>query len=274
MLSEAWAKLLRQNRQQLGLSQRELAQRAGVSAQTLKAYELGLRRPSRTLLASILDALKIDASQHNQILMAAGFAPDSRVLSSTIKGMFDLHQARVEIERYPWPAFLQTDTLEVVAANRTAQRLWGIELDRDFSHHVQRNLLSVASDPRFAERCLNWEEVVGGMISLLKGHPRGPESLDSPSGYFQAVLEQFAAGDPKYLSRLIRLWNRVPAAKPRVRRSYHVLWAEPELGRIRFYCLTSLANHIEGLTFNDWIPQGARGWSALEVLKKGRRPPA
>ena len=49
---------------------------AGVSAETIKAYETGLRQPTRSYLVAILDALKVERHLRNDILVGAGFAPD------------------------------------------------------------------------------------------------------------------------------------------------------------------------------------------------------
>jgi transcriptional regulator with XRE-family HTH domain len=271
MAGNGWQAELREARQALGLSQRALAAAAGVAAQTVKSYELGLRRPSRELLSAILTALKLERTKRNRILMAAGFAPDGLALRpQNADLMFSEQEAAQEAERQRWPAFVLNEVMEVVCANRVAQQLWGVNLGGEFPNSLDRNLLGVASNPRFADRCVNWDEAIGVMISVFKGHHRGAEDLDQPSPYFQTVLQQFLAGDPKYVRRFLSLWETVQPAHAKIRWSYPVVWEEPGIGRMRFHCIASSANEADGLSFNDWIPLDAESWAALEALRRGR----
>src|SRR3990172_7711109 len=119
---------LREARKALRLSQRAVALAAGVSPQTVKAYELGLRRPSRALLTAILDALKVERGERNRILLAAGFAPDGLSLRPRAADLaFSLQEAAAEVGGQPWPDFVASELMEVLAANRVAERLWGTE---------------------------------------------------------------------------------------------------------------------------------------------------
>lgn len=205
--------------------------------------------------------------------MSAGFAPDGlSVRPQAPDLMFTREEAAAEIERYAWPAFVADEFMEVVAANRVAQRLWGVDLRYEFTGPLERNLLTVASNPRFADRCLNWDEAVSVMISVFKGHHRGPEDVESPSAYFEAVLQRLLAGDQKRINRFLSLWDEAPPARPKLRWSYPVLWEEPGVGRLRFHCFMSSANEVDGLSFADWIPIDAAGWDALNIL--ARRPNA
>ena len=270
MAVEEWAAALREARKVLQLSQRALATAAGVSSQTIKAYELGLRRPSRALLSSILDALKLERGARNRILTAAGFAPDGLSLRpQPYELMFTLEEAAAEVERYPWPAFVANELMEVLAANRVAQRLWGVDLLAEFPTPVERNLLNLASKARFAERLANWDEAVKVMIAVLKGHHRGAETLEQPSLYFEAVLREFSKGDKRFVGRFLSSWDNTPPAPPKMRWSYPVVWDAPA-GRMRFHCFVSAANEVDGLSFNDWIPLDGETWRRLALLADRR----
>jgi len=52
--SEGWRTLLREARRRLGITRLELAERAGLSPDTIRAYELGRRRPRRDHLELIV----------------------------------------------------------------------------------------------------------------------------------------------------------------------------------------------------------------------------
>ncbi len=118
-LSE-WSTKLRDARKAVRLSQRVLAERAGVSPSTVKAYELGLRNPSREYLTAILDTLKVEARTRNEILTGAGFAvPDTLFPPDQEPNyFFTVEEAAEEVERCRWPACVVNDVMELVAANQ------------------------------------------------------------------------------------------------------------------------------------------------------------
>ena len=273
MAAQDWSVELRRARKALRLSQRALADLAGVAPQTVKAYEHKLRHPSRALLTAVLDALKLERGGRNQILMSAGFAPDGSQLGPdrTPGYMLTLDEATQMAECCRWPSFVLDEFMEVLAANSAAQRLWGVDLRSEFTGPLDRNLLGVASNPRFADRCVNWSQVVGTMVGVFKGHHRGPETFESPSSYLAQVLEHFLQGDPKYVRRFLRLWEATPPTPHKIRWSYPVVWQEPGIGRLRFDCFVSVANEPDGLAFNDWIPLDADTWVALETIRKAKR---
>ena len=70
-----WSHKLREAREALHLSQRALAEQAGVSPGTVKLYETGRRRTG-PMLTRLLDALKLEQIERNAILVGAGFVPE------------------------------------------------------------------------------------------------------------------------------------------------------------------------------------------------------
>jgi transcriptional regulator with XRE-family HTH domain len=201
-----WCARLEAARKDLRLSRTALAELSGVSAPTIKAYEHGLRHPTRGLLIAILEALKLERNARDSILVDAGLAPDGRFLGpdSFPDYMFTAEEALQHMEELPWPAFIFNEFLEVVVANRIAQRLWGIDLDREFPKPIDRNMLAVSSSPRFAGKVDKWDEMVSVAISVFKGHHRGPEALERLSPYFAEVVQRFSQGSPEYAARLRR----------------------------------------------------------------------
>jgi transcriptional regulator with XRE-family HTH domain len=265
-----WSQILKAARERLGLSRAELALRASLSTETVRAYETGRRRATIQSLPLILDALKLERRERNQALVSAGFAPDGALLGpARAPGYnFTLEEAALEVEQYSWPSVVLNDVMEVVVANRVTQRLWGIDLDREFSDPLDRNLLSVASDPRFAPKVLNWDEAVAHAVSVLKGHHLGPETRpEGSSPYFATVMKRFMAGDPTYVRRFLKVWEDTPPRDPKIRWSYPIVWDEPDVGVLRFHVLVSSCNEPEGLAFNDWIPLDAETWRGLEKIR-------
>lgn len=263
-----WRRLLIQARRLVGVSRQQLADLANLSAETLKSYELGPRRPSRARLTAILDALKLERGARNDILAAAGFVPDGLMLiPGEPRGGFNHEEAAALIDTLRWPAFVLDEFVTVVAANEAAQRLWGVDLRNEFADPVDRNLLSVATNPRFADRCVNWDEAISTVMSVFKRKEWGHlEQLDDPSPIFGAVLERFLAGKPEYVTRLAQVWERTPSTRwdRKMRWSYPVVWKDPQAGVMRFDCTVTVASHADSTNFNDWIPVGPESWAALD----------
>jgi transcriptional regulator with XRE-family HTH domain len=270
-MADEWFVLLTRARAQLNLSQAELAARSHVSLASIKSYETGKRHPSRPYLTAILDALKTGREERNAILNAAGFAIDGMALGPAMYGefMFTPDEAAAEVEKAAWPAFVLGEMMQVVAANAICQRLWGVDLRTEYLEPTERNFLTVASDPKFADRVANWDECVGVIAAVFRGHHRGAEDLESPSPYFNALLERFLEGDPKYVARFLTVWQKTVPRTPKIRWRYPVVWDEPGIGVMRFHAYVSTANEPDGLAFNDWVPVGAESWLALERLRSG-----
>jgi len=251
------------------LAQRDVAEIAGLSVEAVRSYENARRSPSREHLFAILDALRLERSERNAIVAAAGYASDGYELSPwPVRGfMFTPDEAASFIEGYPWPAFLSNDSMEVVAANAAAQRLWSVDLNTEFLDPLERNLLGVASNPRFATRCANLPEILTMMAAVFKGHHRGPESMDAPSPYFASILERFFAGDPARIQPFLQAWQTAVPRTPKIRWEYPIVWDEPGIGTLRFRGMVNPASEPDGLAFNDWIPLDAATWTALDRVK-------
>lgn len=268
-----WFHMLTDARAKLAIDKATLAARAHVSLPSIKAYESGRRHPSRPYLIAILDALKVDRVERSQILGAAGYATDSFELGPWLDSgfMFTIEEATAFIDAHPWPAFLLNEWMGVLAANATAQRLWEVDLLTEFLDPLDRNLLAVASNPRFADRCTNLPEILDVMIAGLKGHHRGAEALDNPSPYIAAVIERFLAGEPKYIEPFLNAWQHAEPTTPKIRWDYPVVWQDPDVGTLRFRGMVGPASEPDGLAINDWIPLDAETWSALNKLQTLRR---
>ena len=270
-----WPVELHEARRSLRISQRELAGRTGLSVAAIGAYERGQRHPRRAHLVAIIEALQLDRGWRNRLLSSAGFAPDGLAVRppNLDEWMFTPDEAAAETEHYRWPAFVLSERGEVLSANASAQRLWGVDLEREFADPLDRIMLSIASNPRFADRCVNWDQAITVMLSAFKAYHRRVETLDEPSPFFDAALQRFLSGDPKYVGRLITLWEKAPATDwpGKIRWSYPVTWDEPEVGRMQFQCIANAANEMDGLSFHDWIPVDGASWDRLDALALARR---
>jgi len=73
--NKSFAAKVRWWRKQRGISQLDLAQRAGISQRHLSFLELGRSRPSRDMIELLASALTVPLREHNALLVAAGYAP-------------------------------------------------------------------------------------------------------------------------------------------------------------------------------------------------------
>ena len=269
-----WNALLTDARKRVHLTRKELAARSATSPDTIKAYEHGQRRATRGRLVAILDAINPDQRSRNDILAGAGFPIESVGVGRRSATRFlTVEEAVAEAERRPWPAFVVNELVEVLAMNRAGRLLWGLPAER-FEHPVERNIITLATDPTFAAHFVNWEEAVGGLVALMKAHWHRAESLDAPSAYLAAVLKYVYAGDRRLVQRFRALWETVPAYFPeKVSWTYSIAWSvAPGGDEIRFVCLANSANEDDAFDIDDWIPADARSFRNLQrALRTARR---
>jgi len=266
-----WNERLRVARSALGLTRRALATQIGVPSDTLRRWEDGSRRPPESKLLALMAALKVPATDANAILEGAGYRPEPTLFPNWRfpNYFYSVRELQGAVEEVPWPEFVLDNNVQIVAANRAAQVIWGVDFQAERARRTraQMNLLGVASDDAFSNRLVNWDECIGVMASVFKGQPRDPESLDTPSAYFNAVLAEFATGSPAFLSRFLKAFAETPAREPKCRWTFRVVWRDDEFGEMNFRGVVSTANERDGLAFNDWVPVDATTWTALENVK-------
>jgi transcriptional regulator with XRE-family HTH domain len=265
--------MLRGLREKEGLSRREVAELADLAPATVKAYELGLRNPSRPMLVKMLDALKADMFTRKEIMAGAGFAPDFQTPSARLpEEWMTLQEATTEIEGSPFPSCLTIEVLEVVAANVLMQRVWEVDFANELHEPFERSFFSMLSRRRVADKILNWDEAVSIVISIVKGHYGGEAAFTQGNPYFAAAVEFFLAGDTEYVQRFLTLWQTVPAQRRKLRFAYPIVWRHSQAGTLRFRAMVNPGDDRGSYTFNDWIPTDAGTVEAiahLATLKDG-----
>ncbi len=266
--SPEWYSLLRDARKGLHLSRRGLAAISGVSEHSIKAYEMARRSPSRSLLVALLNALGLDRIERTQILELAGFATDAEDLRPDRDDYwYTLTEATEAIQAKRWPAYVLGEMMEVFAANDLMLKVWGVSA-REFDDEANRNIVASATDPKFAARIQNWDELVSVGLAVMKGHHRGAQA--SPEGsnpQVSTAMTRFMGGDPRLVAHAFELFEAVEPQYPKIRYSYNVVWDHPTVGILRFEALVTTANDLDGFTFQDYIPLDAETWQRLERLR-------
>jgi transcriptional regulator with XRE-family HTH domain len=116
---------LRTRRQQLGLSQLQLALDAGISARHLCFIETGRAQASREMVLHLAGHLKLQLREQNLWLLGAGFAPafEQRGLDAPDLSFVREAAARILANHDPFPAVVLDGGRNIVMGNQGAQRL-------------------------------------------------------------------------------------------------------------------------------------------------------
>ncbi len=270
-MDDEWRMTLRMARKRLKLSLADVAARAGLSPDAVRGYESGRRRPRRQHLLGVLNAVEMSHHDINRALRQAGYAEIESLfpVDDRPSFYFSADELDAAVETVPWPQFVSGDSVEVLAANRATQAVWDVDLEyeRSWRTRPQMHMLSVASDHHFADRVVNWDEIVAVLAGVHKGSARGPAELDEASPLMVQVLAEFANGDPAFLKRMMDIWTSTKPWPGKVRNQYRVVWRDREFGEMRFLAQMTPCGVPRGSAFNDWHPVDAETWTVLERVK-------
>ena len=271
---KTWNRLLADARKSIGLTQAELAAKGGISTDTVKAYEVGRRRPSPTALDRLLTVLNVDWRSRNDILMSAWVLPGPLWPGgrTSLERYLTVEEARKAVALRPWPALVLNEQLEVLAMNHAGFCVLPIRPER-LSHPVERSLLTIVTEPQLGRRLVNWDGGVSRMIALFKAHIDRAESLDEPSSYFSAVLARVYEGDAQLVRRFLDLWETTSGFyPPKVTWTYPVIWRTPEVGQLTFHGVANSVNDVQCLDIDDWIPADPETFKRLDRLLASADP--
>ena len=117
--------MLRTWRTRRRLSQLGLALQAEISSRHLSFLETGRATPSREMVLRLADVLEVPLREQNEMLLAAGYAPEFSERSLDDRA---LSQARRAIElilqgHMPYPALAIDRHWSLITANRAAMSL-------------------------------------------------------------------------------------------------------------------------------------------------------
>jgi transcriptional regulator with XRE-family HTH domain len=165
--------LLREWRRRRRRSQLELALDSGVSARHISFLETGRSNPSREMVIGLATNLELPLRDRNELLIAAGYAPEYRELAYEDPGLEPIRAAieQVLAAHDPYPALVVDRHWELVTANRGL----GLITAGAAPHLLEPpvNALRLALHPEgLAPRTLNLGEWRHHTLSRLERHWR------------------------------------------------------------------------------------------------------
>jgi transcriptional regulator with XRE-family HTH domain len=184
-------RVLRRWRAARGMSQLDLALRAGFSARHVSFIETGRSQPSRQALLALADSLDVPLRERNTLLEAGGFAdayretPLDAETMAPIRGML-----RFILDRHaPYAALVLDRHSTCVMSNAPADRLLALVVDPSIVT-PNANHLRMAFHPLGARRFIvNWPEVGRHLLERAErelaapGDPAAAALLDELRGY-------------------------------------------------------------------------------------------
>jgi transcriptional regulator with XRE-family HTH domain len=182
--------LLRDWRQRRRLSQLGLALEAGVSTRHLSFVETGRAKPSAEMVLHLAERLEVPLRERNQLLLAAGYAPqyDARSLDDPEMARVRDALGRVLAGHEPYPAIAVDQVWNLVASNAALDVL--IDGVADELLVPPANCMRLALHPDgLAPRITNLGEWRGHLLKRLArqiqltGDPRLVELMDEVLGY-------------------------------------------------------------------------------------------
>lgn len=170
-----------------------------------------------------------------------------------------------EVERYTWPVFVTKQSSAMLAANRAARKLLGMPLT-DNLPQPKWSFLARASDPAYAARVDNWDDVMSFMLGILKGEQRYEGNLERMPPPVIEPFQQFLGGDPAYITRLLKLWETADPIEISTRMTGPVRWWLESGELLSFTGTMHVADLWQELAWLDWVPTDAATWAGLAKL--------
>ncbi|MFN3201214.1 MAG: helix-turn-helix domain-containing protein [Bradymonadia bacterium] len=184
-LSTPFGQQLRHWRKLRGLSQLELALKAGASPRHVSFIETGRSRPGAALIMRLAEAMDIPPRGHNDLLLAAGLPPawPEESLDEARMAPFRRVIDQMLARHAPLPAVVFDRLWTVVQANGPAQGLLGIA--------PGVSALDWLVSPQVKALVENWEELVWHAYMRLRREVAVSQDADLEAllGRLQAVVE-------------------------------------------------------------------------------------
>jgi transcriptional regulator with XRE-family HTH domain len=149
------------------MSQLALAHEAGVTPRHVSFVESGRANPSREMVLTLTRALDVPLRERNQVLLAAGYAPQYRETGLDDEAMVQVRRAleRMLSHHEPHPAVVMDRHWNIVRANAAADELFGWLLG-DADPDEQANVVRLMFGP-LRPHVANWEETGEALVQRV-----------------------------------------------------------------------------------------------------------
>jgi transcriptional regulator with XRE-family HTH domain len=199
---------LRRWRRALRVSQMDLAFDAGISSRHLSFIETGRSRPSREVVLQLAKALRLPLRQSNELLLAAGYAPEfSAVALDDERLAVVRHALRRHLRQHePYPAAVVNSAYDILMTNEGFRRVTSLlagpgALER---HGNVYRLLFAADGLRPYVAC--WPAMRAGLLARL----RGEALLTRDEAAVRLLAELEALPDPAAADLPADPWGGLP----------------------------------------------------------------
>jgi transcriptional regulator with XRE-family HTH domain len=168
--------LLKQWRNQRGISQLDLAVASQVSQRHISFLESGRAKPSRDMVLQLATVLEIPLRQQNLMLTAAGFAPIHTQTDLSATEMTSVRRALDFMlqKQEPYPAFVIDRYWNLLLTNKPATHLLTTfvhptDLKAQFYQDGKINLMRVLFHPQGLRPFIaDWEKLAGHLLQRVR----------------------------------------------------------------------------------------------------------
>lgn len=250
MAALSFGELLRALRNARRLTQRQLAQASSFSADTVASYEEGRRLPDGAGIDRLATAMSLSEAEHDQLRRAAGLRGLPDEFEAALKrGRGPVDTIWDEVQATEWVALVVNDRREAVAWNRLANRT--SELDLASLTQFERSLLRMAATEHYGRHLVNWDELIGILISVFKieGSDLG---VTDGNQFVQAVVESIGRENPEFLPRIFNLFVSVDPWPQEKRQVHPIHWRLDDGTGLRFWGHFADWSNYDGMWAHDW----------------------
>lgn len=276
-----WSRLLREAREAIRLSRREVSERTGISVNSLYSFEAGRRQPSRRAVLTLSVTLVLSGPTMNEILTcldlpiepspharwfcglptpAEHLGPRRRRQAKSLPPQDLLDQIR----SFPWPCLVFDESCLLVGANDMARRTFASvfrALDRSRVHLLEL----VAAEP-FRRRTVNWIEVVRTLVpseakpflSPASAWPADPASLQMAIGRIRRL-------NPDALRELALIWEGHQESEVPERVVFELRWVADGGALLRFHGIASAWSAADRYWAVDFHPANSTTFEAMDA---------
>ncbi|MEO9254629.1 MAG: helix-turn-helix domain-containing protein [Tepidiformaceae bacterium] len=260
-----WTDTIRTRRTELHLTQAELAQTLGLSAESVASWECARRRPSPAAFQHLAQVLKLDAAALAQFQRSSGREPTTQQKYSTLARLSrPLATLSAEIATYPWPCLVTNERFEIVAWNRAANAIAELDFATDLAGPGERQLLRMAASGHFRRKLISWDPV----ITHLAGHYKKSQIGLAPGAadpFFADLVQFIFTNYPDLAQHLMELWANAEPFHDAARNEVDILWRTSVGVDLHFSGPFTSFNDFDAAWAFDWHPADAATWDWLEA---------